>query len=562
MPARFPLGRITGRARPFVGLAASALLLATPERASAQLKLFSVHGDDSLDLHGQSVSRAGDVNADGVPDFIAGGSRDETMGAMAGQAKVYSGLDGSVLHTFYGGAAGDEFGETVGAAGDVDGDGYDDVIVGSRYYDIADATGNARVFSGLDGSVLHTLSGTVDATLVASPVAGVGDVNTDGYDDVIVGEPDVTAGASDSGRVRVYSGFDGSVLYERTGALAEGMGFSVDGAGDVDGDGTPDFIVGAELSIFPHVWVYSGAEGGLLHEFVSGAVSGSSVSGAGDVDNDGFDDLIVGVRFDLTAGSAAGAAYVHSGADGSVLHSFFGASGHQLGIDVDEGGDFDGDGHADLLIGMLEGPGTLEGTASMHLYSGSDGSLLRQLESGVPDDEFGRAVGMIEDLNGDGRPDYIGGAFSGDVNGPASGSVYVFSAVPLISSYCVSTVNSTGSAATITSTGYASIWKDDLVLIAEGLPPNEPGLFVRGPSAAQNPFGNGFLCLGPPVVRILPNVTSNASGVASSPFHVTSHGFPVVNAGETWYFQYLYRDPAGGPPGFNLSDGLQVTFIP
>jgi hypothetical protein len=212
-----------------------------------------------------------------------------------------------------------------------------------------------------------------------------------------------------------------------------------------------------------------------------------------------------------------------------------------------------------VLIGMVDGLGTFGGTASMQLYSGSDGFLLRQLESGVPNDDFGRAVATIGDIDGDGVADYIGGASSGDVKGTSSGSLYVFSAVILVSNYCVSTVNSTGTAATISSTGYPSIWEDDLVLIAEHLPPNKSGLFLRGPSAAQQPFYSGFLCLGPPVKRIFPMLTSTAGGVAIMEFSVKNpSGVQIIFAGETWYFQYLYRDGAHT----NLSDGLQVTFIP
>jgi hypothetical protein len=546
-------------------LAVCAALLALGERAEAQLKLYTRHGDDSFDELGEAVSGAGDVNADGVPDFIAGAPRDETMGSSAGLAKVYSGLDGKVLYVFHGWSTNDEFGMAVGAAGDVNADGYGDVIVGSHYLDALDVTGNAQVFSGFDGSLLHTLAGTVDVSFFAPAVDGAGDMDGDGHDDVIVGEAMISATAPGSGRVRVYSGFDGSVLHELTGGTGERMGRAVDGAGDVDGDGTPDFVVGGDDVVPPaRVWVFSGADGSLLHDFAGNPAGGDgfgeSVSRAGDVDGDGHGDVIVGAPSDDTAGSAAGAAYVHSGADGSVLHSFFGnAAGDQLGIDVNEGGDFDGDGRADVLVGMVEGPGTFGGTACMQLYSGSDGSLMRQLESGVPNDEFGRAVAALGDIDGDGVTDFIGGAPSGDVKGTSAGSLHVFSAVIQASNYCISTPNSTGSAATITYAGYPSVWEDDLVLIAEHLPPNKSGLFLRGTSPDQQPFYQGFLCIAPPVKRIFPMLTASAAGVASTEFSVNnSSGVPIVFAGETWYFQYLYRD--GGHN--NLTDGLQITFIP
>jgi hypothetical protein len=110
----------------------------------------TLNGDSAGDELGFSVSGAGDVNGDGRADLIVGVPFDDNSGAgSGGSARVFSGLDGSILYTFYGDSGGDEFGISVSGAGDVNGDGYADLIVGARADDNnGDSSGSARVFSG------------------------------------------------------------------------------------------------------------------------------------------------------------------------------------------------------------------------------------------------------------------------------------------------------------------------------------------------------------------------------------------------------------------------------
>ena len=183
--------------------------------------------DDSL---GASASGAGHVNGDGYDDLIAGAPTVSTNGLYSGSARVYSGIDGSLLYSLYGANERDQFGYSVSGAGDVNGDGYDDFIVGSPEENTNGfASGSARVYSGLDGSVIHTFHGeTLDSEgsmfvtkseFFGRSVSGAGDVNGDGYDDVIVGSPyndnpnDILL-QDNSGSATVFSGIDGSVLYD------------------------------------------------------------------------------------------------------------------------------------------------------------------------------------------------------------------------------------------------------------------------------------------------------------------------------------------------------------
>lgn len=549
-------------------LLALASFTLTSTSLCAQTKLYTFLGDDSFDELGGAVARAGDVNADGVPDIIAGGSRDEAAGANAGHARVWSGIDGSLLYTFLGGAASDGFGGKVAGAGDVNGDGFDDVIVASRYYDVADTTGNAQVFSGFDGSVLYTFSILIDANFVVGGVSGAGDVNADGFDDVAVGVPYDDSVGNNSGSVRVFSGATGLELYAFHGAAFEQAGWSLAPAGHVDADGVQDLIVGggnsAIVSPIGNAWVISGVDGSQIHRLDGiGAtvVFGQSVAGIGDVNADGRDDLVVG---DVNYDGAKGLARVFSGLDGAALFDIVGlGSGHQLGVSLDSAGDRNEDGTPDILVGLVDDWGSFGGTGAARIFSGVDGAPLEQLLSAIPNDSFGREIAPAGDINGDGELDFVAGASSGDQNGQSSGSVYVLSVEGQINRYCVANPNSTGQAARIEWAGTGSLGTDDLVISASGLPPGQVGLFIRGQSEQQNPLGLGNLCIGGTVLRMFPLVSSDASGAVVSPLYTGSFPYSALfQQGETWKFQFWYRDPAAGAGAFNLSDALSVTFLP
>jgi hypothetical protein len=279
--------------------------------------LRTFHGDSSGDHFGNSVSGAGDVNGDGYADVIVGvPQNDPDNKENAGSAYVYSVKDGSLLYEFSGDSEGDNFGRSVSGAGDVNGDGYADVIVGA-YWNEPDnkrEAGSAYVYSGKDGSVLWTFHGDSEYDWFGSSVSGAGDVNRDGYADVIVGaywnDPD---NKENAGSAYVYSGKDGSVLRTFHGDLGgDYFGYSVSEAGDVNGDGYADVIVGAPGDDLNgnfeagSAYVYSGKDGSVLYTFHGDSAYdwfGYSVSGAGDVNGDGYADVIVGAYGDAPAGS-------------------------------------------------------------------------------------------------------------------------------------------------------------------------------------------------------------------------------------------------------------------
>jgi hypothetical protein len=168
-------------------------------------------------LFGVSVSGAGDVNADGFDDVIIGAIFARPLEVEAGSATVFSGRDGSVLHCFISDSQLDGFGGSVSCADDVNKDGFDDVIVGASGNDLdglMDA-GSATVFSGRDGAVLHYFLGDSPRDFFGASVSGAGDVNRDGVPDLIVGaSEDAPDGISRTGSAKVFSGSPSCPLHD------------------------------------------------------------------------------------------------------------------------------------------------------------------------------------------------------------------------------------------------------------------------------------------------------------------------------------------------------------
>ena len=282
--------------------------------------LYTFNGDSAGDDFGISVSGAGDVNGDGVADFIVGAPRDDNNGIDSGNARVFSGSDGSVLHNFDGDSEGEFFGWSVSGAGDVNGDGFDDLIVGAiRDDENGIESGSASVLSGSDGAVLYIFDGDSAFDNFGQSVSGAGDVNGDGFDDLIVGAFLDNNNGSDSGSARVFSGIDGSILYTFDGnSNNDRLGDSVSGAGDVNGDGFADLIVGAPRDDnngdrSGSATVFSGFDGSVLYNFNGDSTNdsfGDSVSGVGDVNGDGIADFFVSASRQLGGLQGGGNGYV------------------------------------------------------------------------------------------------------------------------------------------------------------------------------------------------------------------------------------------------------------
>ena len=406
-----------------------------------QAPVYTFDGDAAGDQLGWSVSSVGDVNGDGVGDIVVGGPLDDTNGADAGMARVLSGADGSTLWTSYGDSAGDNFGWSVGAAGDVNGDGSQDVVVGAPLDDNnGDASGSARVLSGATGAILYTFDGDSAGDNFGWSVYGAGDTDGDGYDDVIAGAPLDDNNGDASGMARVLSGATGATLHTLDGdGAGDNFGWAVHGAGDTDGDCFDDVVVGAPLddnngNESGMVRVVSGSTGITLWSADGDSAAdnfGWSVACAGDADGDGNADVVAGAPLDDNRGSESGMARILSGATGATVHTVDGdRPGDNLGWSVGGCGDVDGDGTPDVMTGspLHDSGGDNAGRAAA--WSGATGLRIWAVDGGADDDNLGWSVDIAGDTDSNGFAELLAGAPLADNGGAESGSALLWRRLP------------------------------------------------------------------------------------------------------------------------------------
>src|SRR3989339_791393 len=285
------------------------------------------------DYFGGSVASAGDVNGDGFADVIVGAKGADGGGVNSGQAYIYYGgasMNNTADVTFTGAADNDSFGFSVAPAGDVNGDGYNDVIVGAK--DASSTNGQAYIYYGgasMNNTADVTFTGVAAADDFGIDVASAGDVNGDGYNDVIVGA--YLAGVGDIGEAYIYYGgvsMNNTADVTFTNAADTNIGKNIiASADDVNGDGYDDVMAISDGSakVF-----YGGAS---MDNTADVTFAGAdSVASAGDINSDGYPDLIVG---NSSANGANGEAYIYQGSGNrwqSVFAQNFNASrGLQIG---------------------------------------------------------------------------------------------------------------------------------------------------------------------------------------------------------------------------------------
>jgi hypothetical protein len=426
---------------------------------------WTAESNQAVAWFGGSVATAGDVNGDGFADVIVGATLYDNGQSNEGGAFVYHGGAGGLALTANwtgeGGQADADYGFVVGTAGDVNGDGFSDVIVGADLFDNSPADeGRAFVYHGSASGVSLTAGWTAESDqtfgLLGSSVSSAGDVNGDGFADVIVGAESYTNGESDEGGAFVYHGSaigpnlvpDWSAESDQAFAF---MGSTVAAAGDVNGDGYGDVIVGAyayddggiEVG---RVLVYHGSPSGLsvtpswtIEGGQEASLFGWSVAGAGDVNGDGFGDVIVGAqRFDNGESDEGRAFVYHGSASGLSLTPYWAAESNQVGahfgVSVAGAGDVNGDGFSDVIVSadLYDNGQNNEGRAFVYHGSANGLSLVPNwtAESDQADARFGYSVATAGDVNGDGFSDVIVGAIWFDNIQTDEGRAFVYHGSP------------------------------------------------------------------------------------------------------------------------------------
>lgn len=397
--------------------------------------LFAWHGENANDQFGWVAVDAGDLDGDGIHDVITSAPFLKLASApqvSAGRVYLYSGSTGKEIRR-HDGAPKDALGMAVAGMGDLDHDGYDDYAATAPRSGDPSQSGAVKIWSGKSGKLLLELTGKQAGDGFGRQVATIFDVNADGTDDIVVGSSSFGSGR---GRVTIHSGNDGSVLHTLDGeGAADNFGTTV----SAGGSGEHQLLVvgamhaGAQKLGRVLVYRFDAKTKTFTEAFRADGAKNNVNYGRffssviGDVNADGTEDVYT-VDFESNSGGpGSGQVRLLSGADGKTLWIRDGLAGEGLGIGNAVAGDINGDGHADVITGAWTNSAAAPSAGRCYLLSGKDGSVLRMWTCNIAGATMGFDSTSLPDCNQDGKRDFLFTAAWTAVQGTNTGSVYLVS---------------------------------------------------------------------------------------------------------------------------------------
>jgi len=555
-----PLPDRSGRSRRFHSFSiALAALAALAPATRAQVRTWSAHGTRDSAEYGSSVARLGDLDGDGIPEWIvAERYGDGPNFVAAGRVELFRGSDGALLREHEGSSDQAHCGSAVVALDDQDGDGVDDYAVGESDYwvtTLGGRCGRIGIRSGATGAGIVAIDGIVLGEYLGTNLAAIDDFDGDGKEDLLSWRG-VTAQIVSSTGARLLTL---ATLGDVISAAAR-----ID---DVDGDGVREIVVGSET--------FSGAKGreGVLHRFsgATGALQstfiganakdalGWAIAACGDHDGDGIGDLIVSGRVGNGLSSPNGFVSLRSSATWKALWRVDGATQWEmLGYRVAAAGDWNGDGVEDVLA-TGKGLG-ISVQGGVQVRSGKDGALLHQIDgtftTSEHDHEFGEALAG-GDFDGDGVGDALVGAlrWHDTTAWLYVGAAHLYRGCPAsATSYGAGFAGTLGVPA-LSVSGVPALGSTITLSATNSLGATTSGLLLVGAAPAAIPLRRGATLL----------VDPNVAPFSIEPIVVPATGWSDVDtivddpalAFADFFLQVLELDP-GAPGGVSLTNGLQL----